>query len=209
MSQAFYFFMGNACPPPGIRLWDQVSGWLLATAPLPVDPLTAFSFDLAALELAEGDHELGVSAVNVYGCESARATVDVLIGAGGEVALDFIDPTEVVAEALAGGVVAVSWSAVVDLTSEATQTTPAEFEVAEASDLGTILATVGWNGARVFRSELAFADALEVTLAVRSSDGVVAGLRGPWVEAAVVVADASGPAVPVIDLGAVSQACDC
>ena len=198
------------CHPPGLRLYDQATGLPLAGVSLPTPPATAFAFDLAALGLAEGDYVLGVSAVDAYGCESAVSTLGVLIDGVGSPALDLVPPQDVVAEALAGGVVAVSWAGYVDLTQAAGQVLPAEFEVAEGGDLATVLATVGWNGARVFRAEVGpFADGASVTLNVRAIDGVVSGLGGPWVAAAAVVADAVGPVAAVIDEGAIVSECGC
>jgi hypothetical protein len=210
MMQAFFFLMGGGCPAPGLRLYDQGTGDLLVTIPLPVEPGTAFAFDLAALGLSEGAYELGVTATNEYGCVSDVATIDVLVDAGGSPATDLIRPDDVTAEAIAGGEVRLRWTALGDVAQAASQVEPAEFEVAETGDLGTVLETVSWRRSRAFSVDVgAFTHGASVTLAVRASDGEVSGLRGPWVEAGAVVADSVGPDVPVIDVASLVNECDC
>lgn len=204
----FQFFV-TKCPAPGLRLYDQATGWLLKTEPLPVSPATAFAFDLDGL-LAEGSYTLGVSAVNVYGCESERETIGVEIGSVGSVDQGMIQPTNVYAEVLAAGMVAIGWDAIEDLTSDTNQLAPAAFEVAEAGDLGTVLSTISYRNTRIHREDVGpFANGTTVTLGVRSSDGVVSGVRGPWVYASAAVADSVGPATPDIDESALPDGCGC
>jgi hypothetical protein len=208
MSSTFFYFMGGACPPPGLRLYDAETGFLLATEPLP-GGAGAFSFDVSGLGLAAGSYSLAVTAVSVYGCESSRALMSVEVGSGGEVG-GFIDAQDVVAEALAGGSVAVRWEAFAAIAEASARTTPAAYEVAESGDLSTVLDTVAWNRTGVHRSELGpYADGLSKTFAVRASDGVGGGVRGAWVYAAAVTTDAAGPDVPVIDVASLPEGCGC
>lgn len=199
----------DGCPPPGMRLYDQATGYLVAVEPPPVSPATAFAFDLDGL-LAEGSYTLSVSAVNLYGCESEVETIGVEVGSGGSVDQGMIQPTNVYAEVLAAGLVAIGWDAIEDLTSDTNQLKPVAFEVAEAGDLATILSTISYRNTRIHRDDVGpFANGTTVTLGVRSSDGVVAGVRGPWVYASAVVADSVGPATPDIDETAFPDGCGC
>lgn len=201
----FLYFMPG-CPAPGLRLYDAGAGWLLDTQALPTGD-GSFSFDVAGLGLAAGTYQLGVTAVNVYGCESLQGLMTVTIDSGGDVA-GFIDPQNVLAEALAGGSVAVSWEAFALVAEAGSRTEPAEFEIAEAADLATVLGTVAWNPTGFHRAELGpYADGLSKTFAVRASDGVVSGARGGWVEAEAMTTDAAGPPVPDIDESALPDGC--
>ncbi len=194
----------------GVLVYDDAeAGDLIAHEELPVSPATAWAADLDGL-LTEGVYTLGVLIVNEYGCASERETIEVVIGSGGEVDQGMINPTNVYAEVLAAGMVALVWDAIEDLSSDTNQIEPAEFEIAESGDLSTILATTAYRTIRLHRDEVGpFSDGATVTLAVRASDGEESGVRGDWVYADAVVADAVGPATPDIDENALPDGCGC
>lgn len=209
MRLAEFILLSRGCPPPGIRFYDRSHGGLIWALPLPVSPATAFAYDLDGV-LAEGIYTIDVTAVNLYGCESAVASIEVVIGSGGAVDQGMINPANVYAEVLAAGMVAVVWDAIEDLSSDTNQIEPAEFEIAESGDLSTILATTAFRTIRLHRDEVGpFSDGASVTLAVRASDGEESGVRGDWVYADAVVADTVGPATPDIDETALPDGCGC
>ncbi|MEL6311799.1 MAG: hypothetical protein AAFQ17_05435, partial [Pseudomonadota bacterium] len=149
------------------------------------------SVSIASLGLDEGRQLVQVRRVE-GDLKSEPATITLNVGAS-DTETATIEPTSLLAVATAAGGVAVSWISV-DRTGLLTR--PAEFEVAEASDLATILATVA-GGVGVRSTELSgFTDGQAVQLAVRSSDGLVSGSRGDWIYANAVGADSSGPATP-------------
>lgn len=202
--------LNTECPPAGLRLYDVQRGQLLLKQALPGGGAGgAFSFDVGAVGLAAGTYQLGVAAVNAYRCEGPLALVTVEIDAGGQVGA-LIDAQRVTAEAMAGGEVAVRWEAYRPIGEDSERTEPAEFEVAETGDLGAVLATVAYSRTGFHGADLGpYADGVSKTFAVRSSDGEVGGLRGVWVAADAVVADAAGPDVPVIDEDLLPEGCGC
>jgi hypothetical protein len=154
---------------------------------------------------AAGDWTLGMTRVDQYGNESDPddATISLEVDGGGNVATQLIDPSNVYVEAIAGGAVRVEFHAVQPMTpgsGAAQQVMATEFEVADAADLSTILATITRGNQTVIRETLApgggFSHGQKVRLYVRASDG--ASNRGPWVAGNVVAADSEAPVVPQV-----------
>lgn len=204
MMQAFLFLMGG-CPAPGMRLYNAVNGALLSRQPLP-GVGGVFSFDVAALGLAVGSYQLGVSAVNTYGCESDRELIQVNIGSGGEVDLELIPPQELVASAEAGGAVRIEWVAF-EIGNGDEHAEPAEFELAIPSAATTPAAVVSWNSA--MRFGYLFNSGEVGRYYARSSDGIVNGQRGEWVATNSVTPDSTGPPAPAIDMTVLPEGCGC
>lgn len=185
-------------PPEGFRLYNQVSGELLAHV-----AAHRTSFDLDQLGLADGDYTLGLSQVDAWGSESDRAEIEVSI-AGGSAAGALLDPRDLRTWPEAGGKVKLRFAA---WTATGSAQRPAEYEIAEAADLSTILATVD-GGFVIGEVELGpFAHGSTQRLRVRASDGQAGGERGDWVEAPPVVADTQGPPVPALKPSVTDPSC--
>ena len=166
---------------------------------------TETSFDLTGM-LPVGEWGLALTRRDQYGNESDQADglITVEISAGGSVTTDLVLPADVGSRALKGGEVEVNWSIAPGITPSVTpgsggehQAIPASFELAEASDPSTVLATVPGGRRGVFRVEVGpFAHDLTVRLLVRPKDG--AGNPGDWTDVPPVVADAVGGVVPEV-----------
>lgn len=168
------------------RLYDAASGTLLRI----IDGEAPYTSDLSAI-FAAGKWTLGLTRVDVYGTESEMATLTITVGGGGTITQELVVPALVRARPLASGEIELRWISA----NTTDQLDPTEFEIAEQSDLGTILDTIAANGERSFTATLGpFTDASTVRLAVRPSDG--ASMRGEWVGADAVVADSEGPPMP-------------
>ena len=168
------------------RLYDAASGTLVRV----LGGGTPYEFDLSGVFDA-GTWTLGLTRVDAYGSESTMATLTIVIDGGGAVAQELVVPSLVRARPLSGGGVELRWISA----NTTDQLEPTEFEIADQSDLGTVLDTIDAGGERSFAVTLSsFADAATVRLAVRASDG--ASARGEWVLADAVVADATGPPTP-------------
>ena len=165
------------------------------------------SLDLAGL-LDEGTHRLAVTRQDLYGTQSvfalanrdtglrAIATIEVTVGEAGEVVRQLVQPqiTSVVVEA--EGMIAMAWRSV-DLSG--TQQAPAEWEIAEASDLNTIIETIPAGRHAIAGATVGpFADTSPTSLALRASDGILDGQRSPWVYATAVTVDLTPPPVPML-----------
>jgi hypothetical protein len=185
-------------PPEGYRLYDEAE---LAADPgaLPIAEaaVDATSLDLSTLGLADGRYTLGLSYVDDWGSESERTRIAAAIESGA-VRTELLPPSDLRAWAIAGGKVTLTFALARLPFSGVIHQPAAEYEIAEAGDLSTILATVA--GGNFIETELGpFNDGDTVRLRVRASDGQApgsGGLRGPWIQAPAVVADASAPPVP-------------
>jgi hypothetical protein len=182
-------------PPEGYRLYDQFDDALLAEA-----AVDATSLDLSTLGLADGRYTLGLSYVDDWGSESERTRIAAAIESGA-VRTELLPPSDLRAWAIAGGKVTLTFALARLPFSGVIHQPAAEYEIAEAGDLSTILATVA--GGNFIETELGpFNDGDTVRLRVRASDGQAVsgggsgGKRGPWIQAPAVVADASAPPVP-------------
>lgn len=184
--------------PPLWRLWDTVRGHTL----IDIDPAVT-EFDLTSL-LPAGMWTLGLTRVDVYSNESDPATIEIEIDGAGAATTELVDPTNVYAEPLAAGAVRLTFHAVQPATpasGSAQQVMATEFEVADAADLGTILATITRGGRSVIREDLTgFTHGQQVRLRVRSTDAP-GSATGPWIKANTVAADAQAPPTPGLYTG--------
>lgn len=204
MDLAHLQLTANVCgPPEGTRIYDQPSGDLLEEL-----PVWQTSLDLASLNLADGRHTLGLASVDQWGSETPadqRATIAVTVE-GGSPAADLVPPTNPRTWAEGGGSIGLTFLAA-DV--DGAHQRPAEYEIAEADDLATILTTVDGAFRQATVSVGPFADGRTVRLRVRASDGQPpgsGGTRGKWVAAPAIVADASAPPAP--GLADVTEPCE-
>lgn len=161
------------------------------------------SFNLASLGLAPGTWELALRRVDAFGTPSVVAVITVPISSGGAIQSALLAATSADAWPATDGRVRLVWFAI----PEPGDAQPAEWEIADAADLATILATVTGDGRRFYETivsdtgDVAFANGATVRLRLRASDGVAlggGGQRGPWVAAPAVVADSEAPEVPEV-----------
>lgn len=183
--------------PTSFRLY--VDGQLAATIPGAVR-----EFDWLTLGLATGTYKLELTRVHSCNRESDPAVYVLEVGDGGTPSQGLAPPSSIVTRAIAAGDVALRFLVVVrsSLTESGMVLAP-EYEVAEASDLDTILGALEARaGQVVFNAELGpFPHGSTVDLRIRASDGVPGGVRGAWIPAPRVVADSEGPAAPdVLDV---------
>ncbi len=176
--------------PAGFVITDAASGALIAFA-----SDSARTFDLSGL-IPDGAKRLSIVRQDKFGNRSSAQIIDSET-VSDTPAAELAKATSITTVALAGGMIAVDWT----YNDDGRQAVPAEWEIAALADLGTILKTVTGSTvspqARRFRAELGpYTDDNTVRLAVRASDGVVSGLRGVWIVAPPVVAQADTPAAP-------------
>lgn len=160
------------------------------------------TINVPGLGLNDGVHTLGVQYFDVWSQSSYRTPIVIEIS-GSDVETQMADPSNVQVVPISAGSLRLSWIVLPSVT----QTTPAEIEIAELSDLGTIIETIAATGISFFSVELGpYADASTKRLRLRSSDGEASGQRGPWIEVPPVVTDAVGPVSP--DVVAILPECD-
>lgn len=177
-------------PLAGFNVTAEPSGALLAVVP----PSAAAELLLDDL-LTPGTVELRIAATDQYGTESEQTAISVQVNEDGTASELMFEPSRLVTSQAAGGMVRVDWLAF-DPAGDRTQ--PAEYEVAELGNTGTVLATVAASTITPAYSAVVgpFGDGRTVRLVVRSSDG--SGHYGAWIPAPAIVADASAPPVPVV-----------
>ena len=153
------------------------------------------SIPLGRLGLQPGAHNLEMEYVDSYGTASDRTSVLIQIDDANAGQDRWIEPSSMKANPRAAGVVELEWHAV-DRTGQLV--VAAAWEVADHSDLDTILTTaVGTIRQAVWSINVGpLADGMTARLAIRASDGVVAGERGDWHSFAPVLVDSSPPDVP-------------
>lgn len=183
-----------ALPKQGFEVRSSVDGELVLIFPQWLDGEVVPAI-LTGL-LAEGRWALEVTRQDEYGNSSEPARIIVDIGSDGVPVANLVIPRVIRATAVAAGNVELEWHGI----NDGTLVEPAEYEITEASDLGTVLTTVTAGGLVHFTESVGpFSHGSTVRLAVRASDG--ASLFGLWVFAEPVVADSVGPPAPTI-LGA-------
>lgn len=172
------------------RLYDQATGTMLLA--IPGSLRTA---DISGL-VNEGGHTLGLTRMDKYGNESDADDAEIAVeyDGAGDAEAEMVAPEIVNVRAAASGYVEMVWQAP---NVDGEQIDATEFEIVDASDTGTVLATVPAAGAREWTQQVGpFTHGRTMRLMIRSSDGVSA--YSPWVSAEPVVADAQAPQAPVI-----------
>ncbi len=181
----------GAIDAASFRLYDVGAGTLLRT----LDGSEPFACDLTNI-LPAGQWVIGLTRVDQYGSESEMARFAIEIDGAGDAARQLVFPTLVRARPLAGGQVELRWISA----NTTDQLDPTEFEIADQTELATILRTVAAQGQRSFETTLGpFSRGATVALAVRASNG--ASQRGTWALSDAVVADNEAPPAPVVIVG--------
>lgn len=183
---------GQAQAPgdPSFRLYDARTGTQLAR----IAP-AARTFDLSSLGLSEGPWVLHLTRVNQYGPDykSEPAVLEVQADAAGNVRFRLRQVARLEAEPLAGGMIRLRWGME---GSNAQRRHPQTFEIADARDLGTVLATIAATSGSTQEHQIGpYAHGTALRLSIR---GIDAPDATPWIAAPAVVADAEGPAPPMI-----------
>jgi len=169
--------------PPAFRLYNQTTGEIIAD----IEPGDR-ALDLTGI-LPDGQWTLGLTRLDVYGLESTRAIIRVLIGSG-SASSGMVKPTNTTARLQAAGVVVYTFDSIpVDGLSD-----PVSFEVAHVSDLSTVIATITQGPVRRLTYTYTGTHGQTVRLMVRSVGA--GGARSVWVALPVMVADAQGPVAP-------------
>ncbi len=169
----------------------------------------ATSFVVGDLGLADGRHVLTV--VRTDRCVSDGRSVSVVVS-GGLVSVVMRDAAGVTARAEAGGAVRLRWRASVAAAEQGIGVLPAVWELGSGLVADGVLSVVAsevggvsWRERVLEVGEHGLSDGSTGVFAVRSSDGEVGGVRGPWVRSGVVVVDATGPLSPVVLGGVLSS----
>lgn len=189
----------------GFRVYDMTAGSVIYEHDEDLHQVDAddWAIPFSVLGLTPGRWLLGVSRFAEDGCESEIVTIAVQIGAGGEPAYRLREPTKVTAQAIAGGMVRVSWSI---QPSGSDLEDPDEFEVAFVDHLETVATTVTFDRQRArYQATVGpITNGQTTRIAVRSTAEPDATSR--WVESLPVVGDDQGPAAPAL-LSSVSGSC--
>ena len=180
----------------GFRLYTLNPTNLIDT--LPSSPLTA---DLTGV-FPEGESTVGLSRIDQFGTESDITELKISIDGSGEVSTKASNPSNLKIKDKGGGVIELEWLAVDLVSLESSgqnelQNDPTDFQVANSSDLSTILDTVAFVAKKSFYSSTVsgFADGENISLAVRSRKS---GANQEWILSQHIVVDAQSPEIPKI-----------
>lgn len=195
------FFLGVMGSPQGFLLRERSSGRVVAEAGAGERVLPR-----SRIALADGEHDCELVYVDAWGIESDAVYQRLSLAADASQASSGMIPASAIAtSALAGGRVRLSWIAS-DLDGGLAEA--ASYEVADASDLATVLLTQAAGRRRDFSGielDPGMSHGTTANLRLRASDGQVGGLRGLWVAAPPVVIDSEGHGAPTVYPSEVSR----
>lgn len=174
-------------PLAGFNIRRNDTGALLAAT-----PANDVNHDIASIVPA-GTWTFDVSRTDKYGTESDAVQFEAELAADGSASSRYRTIKNLRRWLVSGGYIGVNWQ----MPADASRTTPASFQIAEAADLGTIIATVTVDStANAYETTLgAFADGSTQALRIRPTDGAN---PGDWLAFDDAVVDAAGPDAPVL-----------